>query len=432
MSEFLTIRLSSRPDGPVHWLVWSPQQQEVIASGELADSGQLGELAAYGENRPVYLLVSGSDVLLSQVSIPSGSGRQLAQVLPYLLEEELAQDVDDLHIHMLKREADKADVAVVGHQRMQHWLSLCDDAGLAVRKIIPDCLCLPAFDNSYSAAEIDGQWLLRQSATQGICADTEWLASWMMAQQVPLISQVLEEESPEAQSADAQTAAEALTDDTEDSVSQHRIRHFTPAPSGMPGHWQAEAPELVMALLAKGADDSKVNLLSGPYKLQPTWHKALKPWRKVGIAAVLVLGVLVAEYVVRVQGMENQALAYKTESERIFRQVLPQFNNIPTSSYLKRQMNQELSRLGGAESGQGVLPWLIELRPALLKVPQISVQNLKYDHNRHELRLQAVAAEFQHFEQLRVLLVEGFEVEQGQLNRDGQQVSGALVLRRRS
>ncbi|MGB7995607.1 MAG: GspL/Epsl periplasmic domain-containing protein, partial [Photobacterium halotolerans] len=83
-------------------------------------------------------------------------------------------------------------------------------------------------------------------------------------------------------------------------------------------------------------------------------------------------------------------------------------------------------------SGQGVLPWLIELRPALLKVPQISVQNLKYDHNRHELRLQAVAAEFQHFEQLRVLLVEGFEVEQGQLNRDGQQVSGALVLRRRS
>ncbi|KDM92165.1 type II secretion system protein GspL [Photobacterium galatheae] len=429
MSEFLTIRLSSRPAGPVHWLVWSPQQQEVIASGELADCSQLSELADYGANRPVYLLVPGSDLLLSQVSIPSGSGRQLAQVLPYLLEEELAQDVDDLHIHMLQREADKAHVAVVGHQRMQDWLSLCEDAGLSVRKVIPDCLCLPAFENSYSAAEIDGQWLLRQSVAQGICADSEWLASWLMAQKVPLVSQAMEEDlSEESVEVDV---AEALTDEDSEAV-QTRIRHFTPAPSGMPGVWQAEAPELVMALLAKGAHESKASLLSGPYKLQPTWHKALKPWRKVGIAAALLLGVMVAEYVVRVQSIEQQAQAYQDESYRIFREVLPQFKSIPYTGYVKRQFNDEMSRLGGAESGQGLLPWLVKLRPALSKVPQLTVHNLKYDQNRKELRLQAVAAEFQHFEQLRVLLVEEFEVDQGQLNREGQQVSGALVLRRRS
>ncbi|MDO6707483.1 type II secretion system protein GspL [Photobacterium sp. 1_MG-2023] len=431
MSEFLTIRLSSRPAGPVHWLVWSLQQQEVIASGELADSSQLGELAEYGANRPVYLLVPGSDVLLSQVSIPSGSGRQLAQVLPYLLEEELAQDVDDLHIHMLKRESDKAHVAVVSHQRMEAWLAECESAGLTVRQVIPDCLCLPAFENSYSAAEIEGQWLLRQSETQGICADPDWLAGWLMAQKVPLISQVMEEESAELQAEDAEAAAEALMDE-DAAQTQTRIRHFTPAPQGMPGHWQAEAPELVMALLAKGASESKASLLSGPYKLQPTWHKAFKPWRKVGIAAALVLGVMIAEYVIRVQSMEQQAQAYQNESFRIIHQVLPQHKGINRSSYLRTQMINEERRLGGTESGQGLLPWLVKLRPSLSKVPQISVQNLKYDHNRNELRLQAVAGEFQHFEQLRVLLVEDFEVDQGQLNRDGQQVSGALVLRRRT
>ena len=49
-----------------------------------------------------------------------------------------------------------------------------------------------------------------------------------------------------------------------------------------------------------------------------------------------------------------------------------------------------------------------------------------------ELRFQASAAEFQHFEQLRTLLAETFEVEQGQLNKEGNQVTGAVVLRRKS
>ncbi|MFZ6044446.1 GspL/Epsl periplasmic domain-containing protein, partial [Vibrio natriegens] len=56
----------------------------------------------------------------------------------------------------------------------------------------------------------------------------------------------------------------------------------------------------------------------------------------------------------------------------------------------------------------------------------------KYDQNRGEIRFQAVAAEFQHFEQLRTLLTEQFEVEQGQLNREGNQVTGAVVVRRKS
>ena len=165
MSEFLTIRLSSRPEQPVQWLVWSPQQKEVIASGQLADLGQLNELTEYAAQRQVFALIPAGDVLLTEVAIPTGSGRQLASVLPYLLEEELAQDVDALHVHLLKREGDTAHVAVVEHRKVQAWLSALDDAGIEVKKLLPDCLCLPLFSDSYSAAELEGQWLIRQSET---------------------------------------------------------------------------------------------------------------------------------------------------------------------------------------------------------------------------------------------------------------------------
>ncbi|WP_245907227.1 type II secretion system protein GspL [Photobacterium sanctipauli] len=430
MSEFLTIRLNSRADQPVQWLVWSPQQKEVIASGQLASIAQLDDIADYAAQRAVYVLVPTSDVLLTEVAIPAGSSRQLATVLPFLLEEELAQDVDDLHVHLLQKSGEVAQVAVVEHRKVEFWLSALLDSGFEVKKMLPDSLCLPLFDNGYSAAELEGQWLIRQGESQGVCAESQWLDAWLSAQKAPLRFSA---EAAEEEEASEESEAESEDTDQADKSEQPLvIHHYTPAPAGVSGVWQAEAPELVMQLLAQGAATSKANLLSGVYKQQPVWRKYLKPWRKAAIAAGLVLSVLIAEHLISVQAMEKQALVYKAESERIFREVLPQFNRIPSQSYLKRQMNSELARLGGTSSNNGILPWLAELQPALAKVPQLSVQNLKYDQNRNELRFQAVASDFQHFEQLRTLLLEDFEIDQGQLNREGEQVTGAVVLRRKS
>ncbi|MDX1303983.1 type II secretion system protein GspL [Photobacterium sp.] len=424
MSEFLTIRLSSRPEQPVQWLVWSPQQNEVIASGQLADMTQLNELAEYAAQRPVIALVPASELLLTQVAIPAGSGRQLAAVLPYLLEEELAQDVDSLHVHLIKRQGDIANVAIIEHSKIEHWLNEFVKADIEVKKLVPDCLCLPLYDDGYSAAELGRQWLVRQSEALGVCAEPSWLGSWLLAQKAPIATVVVESEEPETE--------EEPEAETADGLPVLTIHHFTPAPEHMPGNWQPETPELVMQLLAEGAESSKVNLLSGPYKPQSVWRKHLKPWRKVAIAAGLVLTTVVVEHFVSVQRMELQAQAYRAESERIFRQVLPEFKRIPSQSYLKNQMNSAITRLGGDGSDQGLLPWLLQLKPMLSNVPQMTILNMKYDQNRGELRLQASAAEFQHFEQLRTLLAKDFEVEQGQLNKDGNQVNGAVVLRRKS
>ena len=423
MSEFLTIRLNSRADQPVQWLVWSPQQKEVIASGQLDAISQLGDIADYANQRIVYALVPAADVLMTQVTIPAGSSRQLSAVLPFLLEEELAQDVDNLHVHLLQKTGDQAQVAVVEHQKVALWLAALEDADIEIKALIPDCLCLPLFDNGFTAAELDGMWLIRQSESLGIGADEAWLAPWLQSQIVPKAED--EESGGIADEQESQPEDETASD-------EWVVHYYTEAPDNMPGQWQAETPELVMQLLAQGATESKVNLLSGQYKQQPAWRKFLKPWRKVAIAAGVLLVVMVSEHVLSVRAMEEQALAYKAESERVFRQVLPQFQRVPSQSYLKRQINSELTRLGGGGSTEGILYWLAELQPSLGKVSQLSVQNFRYDQSRNEMRFQAVASEFQHFEQLRTLLDEDFEVELGQLNREGNQVTGAIVLRRKS
>ena len=108
MSEFLTVRLSSQQDAEIPWLVWSTQQQEVIASGEISGWEQLSQLSSYAAERATIVLLAASDLVLTEVAIPSGAARRLESMLPYLIEDEIAQDVDELHFSILHKTASTA------------------------------------------------------------------------------------------------------------------------------------------------------------------------------------------------------------------------------------------------------------------------------------------------------------------------------------
>ncbi len=394
MSEFLTIRLSNSSETAVPWLVWSPQQNEVIASGTLGSMANLADLKEYASQRQIIVMVDAAAMVLTSVTLPPGSGRQIGQVLPFLLEEELSQDVDSLHIQLLAKRGDQGHVAVVERRLMALWLAALADAGMNAKQFTPDCLCLPLRDGSTTAAELEGQWLMRNSEHQGAAIDPEWLSLW-------------------------------LNDESQ-------VSHFTPAPESKVGEWQAETPELVMQLLTQGAISSSVNLLTAEYRQQPSWKKHLLPWRKVAVVAGLWLAILAGDYGLGIYRHEQLASQYREESERIFRQVFPSIQRIPNHSWMRRQMDSELSRLTGEGSSEGILPWLAELAPSLAQHPQFSISSLRYDQNRSELRLQAEADDFGPFEQMRSLLSEEYIVEQGQLNRRDDKVQGMLTLRRKS
>ena len=88
--EQLVVRLGSQLADPVHWLVWSTSEKEIIASGELADAGQLASLSERAGGRPITALVPGCDFNLKWVQMPSKGGRKALAAIPYMLEDELS------------------------------------------------------------------------------------------------------------------------------------------------------------------------------------------------------------------------------------------------------------------------------------------------------------------------------------------------------
>lgn len=401
MNEYLIVRLSNNTGSAIQWIVWSEQQKEVIASGELADWEAISELAAYAEHRRTIVLLSAASLVLTEVEIPAGASRQFVGMLPFLLEDDLAQDVEQLHFSILNKSAGKAQICAVEKAWLEKSLLSLRDIGCQVQSVLPDVLALPEVEG-IAAVELDDQWLLKKTPYSGVSVSREWL---------PIIAQ------------------SDWVKDGENYLPLTAFSELPDLPLAEEHPWVNGEPHLVMQLLAEHAIRSKVNLLTGTFKPKSSFSRYWKVWQKVAIAAVVLMAVVITDHLLTIQKYESQAQTYRAESERIFRRALPGKTKIPTVSYLKREMEREANRLSGNGGDESLLQWMGDM-PALLKqVPTLNLTSFKYDGARGEVRLQAQSDDFQTFEKTREVLASKFNVEQGQLSRSGELVNGSFVLK---
>ena len=97
MSERLVIRLNSHADDDIHWLQYNDKAQETIASGCLNNASELDQLTALATTASVQVLVSGCDISYFEMTLPKANRRQAFDAIPFMLEDELAADIDTLH-----------------------------------------------------------------------------------------------------------------------------------------------------------------------------------------------------------------------------------------------------------------------------------------------------------------------------------------------
>nr|WP_276559714.1 GspL family type II secretion system protein ExeL [Aeromonas salmonicida] len=393
VSESLVIRLGTNAQQPVEWLVWSAKEEEIIASGTLASAHALGELRERAGGRPVVTLVPGSDLIFRRVSLPGKYSRQAAAALPYLLEEQIASDVDELHLVVLGHEGHDVDLMAVDKEKMQTWLGWLEAAGLKSQQLLPDVLALPQAADGWSALQLGKEWLLRQGPCQGIVADE------------PLLAMLLAVE------------AEPVT-----------IHSHTPVPPIPTANWQAADPELPMLLLAKGALNCQANLLQGPYRPQTEYSRYWLQWRKVAVVAGLLLLVALTQRGVHLYQLAEQDKALKAEIRQVYTRIFPGETRIVN---VRSQMAQHLKLLGQTPQ-DGVLLLLTELAPTFAEVPGLKPQVLRFDAARGELRLQVTAPGFTEIERFRELAGKRFEVQQGEVRSTEGKVEGALVLKGKS
>ncbi|CAD6364317.1 Type II secretion system protein L [Shewanella hafniensis] len=393
MSERLFIRLGRNTEQACSWLVWSEQEQEIIASGELANAQGLATLTERAGNRPIDVLVPASAMTLTSVNLPEKGQRQALKALPFMLEEMLADDVDAMHFTVGPRNGDALSVVAVAHEQMQTWLNCLTEAGLKVKRIVPDCLALPLQECQWAAMRFGNELLLRTGSGTGQSLPLSWL---------PLAMKQL------------------VTKDEDISVASYTDFEL----EGV--ELKQQPLDLPMLVLARGILNAPVNLLSGVYTPKREYSKYLMLWKN----AIIILGVACVLALVNkgltIHQVNSQIADLKAQSESIYQQVVPGNTRIVN---LRSQMESQLRALQGQGSGAEFFAMLAGLQDAFKQVPELKPNTLRFESARNEIRMQVTAKNYAQIEKFKEIVGRRFQLDGGTMNSAEDQVTSTLTLR---
>ncbi|MFT5653956.1 MAG: general secretion pathway protein L [Psychromonas sp.] len=401
MNERLIIRLASSASQKNCWLIWSDSENEIIASGEVDNAEQLNLLTEKALQRRVICLLPGVDICIKKVVIKGAFNRQMQQALPYLIEEELASDVEKLHFNVIAKETHLVHVAICDKQKMHDWLDWLEKAHIQCKQFIPEGLTLPLpEDGKWQAVQLGDQWLIRETA------DIAWGCDHSMLNAI----------------------LESRLNNSADQALLPRIESYSPLIENSVAEWSRHEAILPMELLALGTKHNRVNLLSDEFKPAQEVNPYLKKWRMPAAVGVLLFVVSVLNIYTQTLQVQAETELIQQQVETIYSQAFPRERQLRYAR-INHKLDTMLKELQGSSAKFDFLTILNDLSPAVMSLNKFEISSLKFDSKKQELQLALTAPSFQAFETFTAELPEHLTAQQGALNNSKSGVSGVLMIR---
>ena len=120
-------------------LDWSWHEEHLVWPQQRETSDQIEN------DTDLTLLVPTQQVLLTEATLPTRNKKNVLHALPYALEDELTEDVEQIHFAMGDWQGDgnRLAVAAVDKSLMESWLQQFNAEGLKPKQLQADVFALP-------------------------------------------------------------------------------------------------------------------------------------------------------------------------------------------------------------------------------------------------------------------------------------------------
>ena len=350
------------------------------AADDLQRSGQtpLGhlqaELAALGAAQTL-VLVPGALVFLTAARIPSRQVRQIKQALPYMVEELIADNIEDVHlaIPLFKPSEDnELPVAVIQHHLLINWLDQLYQHGIKPDLLCPDTLAAPWREHSHTFFALHDRIICRDGAFSG---------QVLLREQFPAYLQLLKQQLDDRELSVPLRHRVYCGADTSEAGQSVLLAVQTEIDADAELTEYTEIGGEVLAANAVQHAENLLNLLQGGYKVQRRGQDDSQ-WRRV--AAVLAFGLMLYAGITAASGFwfawQGQRVEAQTFS--LYHQLFPQERRVVSP---KKQMQAHLQ--GGGSSAVSSLPLLAKTALGL-RGNTLQLDELHYRQQHNDLQLQ--------------------------------------------
>ena len=378
MAEYLVIRLGNDPEQRADWIA-------VDSDGTRRSppvTGPLAEAVKDVGDRSVIVLVPATDVLTTSVDIPVKSGARLLSALPFALEEQLADDVENLHFAAgTRRDSGLLPVAVVSLAQMSDWLGMLQDAGIAANRIVPENQGLAIIPGTLSLLIAGDEIVFNDGA------DSEFVMQGVKPSDALAVAGVLDEQAAE-------------NDEQEETRPGHLVVYCEPADEERFVHdWNALRNELASVdinLLPDGvlprlavtvAAGRGINLLQGRFGAKAELATMFQPWRYAAMLLVALGVVALGGKAVDYYRLSQDQEALKQQFTQEYRELRP--NDTTEIIDPVGKVTSIRRSLGGPAVAQVFLPSLQELSAALAQNEAAEIEAISYRAGIIDIRLTA-------------------------------------------
>jgi general secretion pathway protein L len=370
MSESLIIHL--RDGAAPRWLVCNSDGQVIVN----AVSGELMQATAMATGRRVVAILPAGEALVTDCEAPAKNAAKLAQIIPYALEERVADEIENLHFALGERDAatGRVPVVVIERARIDARLAELRAAGLHPVALYSEASLLPAMPGQMIGLLDNDSITLRlaDGATQVLPALSIHDAFEMALASQPAPVPGLEAAAP---------GLLLYAGHDEWQAHQNTVDAWRDRFTGVKVQLLPDGPLGVLAPAAAGSE--AVNLLQGSLAVASPLEQGWRAWRVAAVLAGVLLTLHVGSRVFELSRLKKTETELNAGIEAAFRQAMPgQQNAINARARVQQRLNEVRSGGGGA-----LLPALAALAVARNAAPSTTIEGINFRDGVLDLRV---------------------------------------------
>ena len=347
----------------------------------------------------VYFAAPGVDVRLCQFDISQEEKKHLDKSLPFMLEEELIGDVEDLHFAWAIHDKLKLTVAICCRSKMQQWQKMLESLP-GINCWITEPMLLPWQPGEWCVVVEPELVVVRTGSFEGFSIERELAVSMLGA---------------------ANDSAELPG--TVIVYGQDQEKDTALFPDELRDRIQWRRGDLASALLLNPSPMQAPNLLQGSFSLRLPLARWAKQWRAVaavvGLAFCVQLAATYAEFV----SLERKNTELRLAVELSYRKAYPRGAMVDA----EKQLSRQLGALRGSSQASGFVSLINRVGEVIANSPGTGIASINYNDKGDEVRMNITARNFEAVDNIRTAMNSaGLSATMESSNAQGDQVRARM------
>ena len=324
--------------------------------------GLLSDVVTAAVQKDITVVVSGEDVLFLTAEVPGNNVQRVQQAIPYVLEDSVIDDVDELHFSVNKKtiidgeQTDLYDVSIINKEYFESIIQQLENAGVYADVMTVDYLLLEENNTLF----FDGERVLFNSYDLKFsCSiDSSININEDGLSETKLINLI---------ASDKDSRLEKIVNGLDCNDILHN--------------------EKPLIYLVKNNKNNSINFLQGSYKKKKDWSQTGKTWLPVMVLFFVWIFIKTGFFIVEYISLSSERETLKTEITKIYKNTFPDSRRIIDA---KAQMQQKLTSLKKrkGQSGRGFTEMLSASAAVFSKSKGLNIKSLRYYDGRINIELQ--------------------------------------------